>query len=461
MTIITTRSAAAMPSEANAILTETPYVSYSYAYPHKTAYRLFETPKLLREVWQPEKLDSLFLYMHVPFCEMRCGFCNLFTTINPQLAIETAYLDALEQEARQVWTALNEAASEKPKFARFAIGGGTPTYLTVPELNRLFNLAENLYGLDLAAIPISVETSPQTATAERLEFLRQRSVDRISIGVQSFNEAEVRSVGRSQRTSEVVAALERIKASNFPILNIDLIYGLPCQDVKSWLASLKFALKFAPEELYLYPLYNRPLTGIGRQNKSWSDLRLECYRAGREFLLDAGYEQISMRMFRVKNSIEVSGPVYCCQEDGMVGLGCGARSYTRSTHYSSEYAVSASGVRAILGDYIKRFSDSEMKTEALANYGFELDSEEQRCRFVIQSLLQIEGLSFGDYQQRFNSHVLTDLPQLQELINLDLAYIHKEQFLYLTAGGLERSDAIGPWLYSSRVRQLMNDYKLS
>ncbi len=334
-----------MPLEQ--MLHETPYAAYTYSYPHKTAYRMLDPPVRLRDLWAAERRDALFLYLHVPFCEMRCGFCNLFTTANPKVDFEVAYLQTLQRQATRVREALGPAA-----FARMAIGGGTPTYLDPAGLHLLFDIAERILGANPTRIPVSVETSPGTADVEKLQVLRERGADRISIGVQSFVDAEVAAVGRAQKRQVVEQALDRIREAGFPTLNIDLMYGLPGQTVKSWLASLRTALQFAPEELYLYPLYVRPLTGMGRQGKTWDDIRLACYRAGRALLLDAGYTQVSMRMFRASHAPAQDGPVYCCQEDGMVGLGCGARSYTRGLHYSSEYAVGASGVRAILRDYV-------------------------------------------------------------------------------------------------------------
>jgi oxygen-independent coproporphyrinogen-3 oxidase len=430
----------------------TPYVSYTYAYPHKTVYRKLETPIALHELWATQQVEALFLYLHIPFCEMRCGFCNLFTTANPQLDIVTAYLDTLERQAKLVRNAVPGA-----KFARFALGGGTPTFLTSPELERVLNMAENLYGIDLQAIPASVETSPGTAELEKLKLLRERGIDRISIGVQSFGETEVHAVGRAQKTKEVETALNRIKSLDFPTLNIDLIYGLPEQSVASWLTSLQRALEFTPQELYLYPLYKRPLTGIDRKNIEWAeDKRLECYRAGRTLLLEVGYEQVSMRMFRLKaNQAAKDGPLYCCQEDGMVGLGCGARSYTQALHYSSEYAVSAPSVKAILADYVAR-PDQDFEQ---ANFGVWLDQTEQRRRYIIQSLLQNEGLSIEAYKLRFGSNIWQDLPALAELLEFGLV-IQDQAWLKPTPAGLEHSDMLGPWLYSQTVNHLMESYEL-
>jgi oxygen-independent coproporphyrinogen III oxidase len=436
------------------LLRQTPYAAYSYSYPHKTAYRRLSPAVSLDEVWAAERRDALFLYLHVPFCEMRCGFCNLFTTANPQAGLESAYLAALERQAMRVRESLGEAS-----FARMAVGGGTPTYLDVRGLNTLFDLAERVFGVDTRRVPVSVETSPLTATDEKLRLLRERGASRVSIGVQSFDEAEVRAVGRSQKTADVLRALERIRAFGFPALNVDLMYGLPGQSVASWLGSLRRALAFAPEEIYLYPLYVRPLTGLGESEKLMSraadDIRLQCYREGRALLVGAGYRQVSMRMFQAGGAKAEGGPAYCCQTDGMVGLGCGARSYTRALHYSGEYAVGAGGVRAIIADYVNK-PDVAF---AFADYGYKLDAADQRRRFVIQSLLQAEGLSLAAYRDRFGTESADDLPELNELPNHGLA-IQDGDSLRLTEAGVEKSDAIGPWLYSAKARGLMEAYEL-
>jgi oxygen-independent coproporphyrinogen III oxidase len=433
------------------------YAGYAYAYPHKTAYRALKPPVALRDVWAAERRDALFLYLHTPFCEMRCGFCNLFTTANPPPGFAQDYLAALRRQAERTREALGPAT-----FARLAVGGGTPTYLDEASLESLFDVAERTFGVDSQKIPVSVETSPFTAEAGKMRLLRERGVDRVSIGVQSFIEAEVKAVGRSQKTAVVEQAIDRIRGIGFPTLNIDLIYGLPGQTTGSWLESLRAALRFKPEELYIYPLYVRPLTGLGRRGqKAEDDLRPACYRAGRELLLESGYRQVSMRMFQAAQAPTAGGPAYCCQNDGMVGLGCGARSYTRALHYSGEYAVGATGVREILAAYFAKAACMVKTDDAFdfVDYGFRLDGAEQRRRFVIQSLLQVEGMDFDAYRARFGSEAMDDLPELARLEDHGLA-TRDDARLRLTEEGLEMSDVIGPALYSARVRRLMKSYQL-
>lgn len=139
----------------------------------------------------------------------------------------------------------------------------------------------------------------------------------------------------------------------------------------------------------------------------------------------------------------------------MVGLACGARSYTEHLHYSTEWAVSPAAVDRLIDAYIAR-SDRSL---AHADHGIHLDGEDRRRRHVILSLLQAEGLDLAYYRERFASSPLDDLPELSELEPAGLVR-QTDGRLVLTEAGLERSDLIGPWLHSSRVQHLIDTYQL-
>lgn len=432
------------------VLEGSPYQSYVYGYPHKTAYRPFSRPIPLRQLWAAEPQHALSLYLHIPFCEYRCGFCNLFTRANPTADWPGRYLKMLREEAKQIREAIPAA-----KFARIAIGGGTPTYLNEAELEDLFGILDEVLDAPTQSVPLSCEASPATLSRTKLELLKSRGVDRLSLGVQAFDESSSRSLGRPQKRFEIEQALALITELKFPVLNLDLIYGGESQSLPQWRKTIREALAWNPEEIYLYPLYVRPLTGLGRRDHQWDDQRLSAYRIGRDMLLKAGYTQISMRMFRLSSAPSLEGPVYCCQEDGMIGLGCGARSYTSVVHYSNEYAVGRAGIDAILSGYVQR----ESGWFAEAHYGDQLPAEDQRRRYLLLSLLQREGISRASYRSRFGEDVVEQFPQLLELEAAELAARTAERIV-LTPRGLELSDAIGPWFYSDRVRTLMGQYQL-
>jgi oxygen-independent coproporphyrinogen-3 oxidase len=430
------------------VLDGPPLVAYTYSYPHKTAHRPLDRPVLLRDLWAAEDRRSLFLYLHVPFCEHRCGYCNLFSLSGAKNVLVSRYLDAIARQADRVCAAMDGA-----RFARLAIGGGTPTLLDLAELERLLMAAAKIMGASTIAVPASVEVSPSTAASDKLARLRRFGVSRLSIGVQTFNSQEAIELGRPQPRKLVEEALQAIRDIDFPVLNVDLMYGIPGQTTESWQESLRATLAWRPEEVFLYPLYVRPLTGLAGQPSRQEDWRAEAYLLGREALLDRGYVQRSMRMFRAPHAPPQESPPYRCQEDGTIGLGCGARSYTRALHYSTPFAVAQRQVRETIEWYAARTADSF----DWADHGFRLNDEDQRRRYVLLSLLECQGLARAAYVARFGSDSMADLPELQTLAQHGLIEADSDR-LRLTPRGLARSDAIGPWLYSAKVRQLMEAY---
>lgn len=138
----------------------------------------------------------------------------------------------------------------------------------------------------------------------------------------------------------------------------------------------------------------------------------------------------------------------------MVGLGCGARSYTRSLHYALDYAVRPKSVKGIIADYLAHTRDELAHTE----HGFALDEDEQKRRYLLQSILNSEGLDAGRYAERFGTDPADDFPDLRTFAGLDLLAFDDGRWIP-TALGLERSDALGPWFFSDRVRGLMGVYE--
>jgi oxygen-independent coproporphyrinogen III oxidase len=419
------------------------YQDYAYGYPHKTAYRGLTPPVPLRAIWADEPKDRLFLYVHLPFCEMRCGFCNLFTTANAPEDRINAYLAALSREMTAVRDEIGPA-----RIVQMAIGGGTPTLLGAAALDRLFDAVARQFDAAPSAVPTGIETSPDTATPETIRLLSARGIDRISIGVQSFIEAETRAMGRPQKPQTVRAALDTIRAETFNRLNIDLIYGAENQTAASFGASIREALRWAPEEIYLYPLYVRRGTGLDGKADVADEHRRQLYRAGRDLLLEVGYVQNSMRAFRLPAT--TGAAEFSCQEDGVIGLGAGARSYTATHHYATDYAVSRKGVLGILDDYAGRDSD----TFRAAHHGMAIAPDERARRFVLKSILRTDGLDGARFAALFGEDVRAAFPVLVQLFEAQML-ADGGSVIRPTAVGLEQSDAIPPLFYSGDVRARM------
>jgi len=426
----------------SALLARDPYQAYTYSYPHKTAYRALTPPVDLRRAWQAEDRHALFLYVHVPFCEQRCGFCNLFTQAQPPDATTQAFLDTLERQAGRMADILAPAT-----FARMAVGGGTPSLLSPAGLRRLFDITR---GLGAGDVPCSLEVSPVYCDEDRVDVLRSARVRRVSMGVQSIFPAETAAVHRHQSPDAVRAGLGRLRSAGIPTVNADLMFGLPGQTADTVRASIDAVIEWGANELYLYPLYVRPLTTLARRGLAPGDTRPALYAAARDHLASLGWQRRSLRMFQAPGVNGSREPMYRCQSDGMVGLGPGARSYTRALHYATPFAVAQPAVRALVETWCQE-PDAAFD---VATWGITLDAVEQRRRWLILSVLE-HGVLRGDYRERFGADVLTDFPELEEAVALGLLTIESE-VLSLTARGVEHADVIGQWLYSPAVRDRMD-----
>ncbi len=426
-----------------------PFGGYCYAYPHKTAYRHFD-PVPLRQVWRDENRDALFLYLHVPFCTGRCGYCNLMSIPGAGAGLVQSYLSAMKRQMEAVRQNLHPFS-----IARMAVGGGTPSVLSPEQLDELFVMSRGILNADPQITAPSVELSPDTTTPERIAVLRENGVHRVSVGVQSFLFDELRALGRNQSPRQMDTALGLLCDAAFPVFNIDLIYGIPGQTVGSFLDSLQRALAVSPSELYLYPLYIRKLTGMAASGAAVSPLMQAMYRQARELLLEKGFQQVSLRHFRHSvGKVQKRLPEYSCQTDGMIGFGCGARSYTRYLHYSGEYAVDRRRIESIIETYCRK----SVRSFATVDYGVQMDEEERKRRFLLKSLLLCSGLDKDHYRREFGTEPETDFPQIRRLAQEGLARISPQR-ICLTGDGIELSDSIGPWLYSEKVRLLMENHQ--
>lgn len=414
------------------------YQNYMYSYPHKTAYRPFAAPVALAPYLSKLAGKDASLYFHIPFCQSKCGYCNLFSQQRCTPQRISAYLETMRRQAGQL-----SGLTKSLKFTSFAIGGGTPLILDAVQLNELFGIA-GLFGVHPDHVPTSVETSPDYADPKVLTTLINRGVERLSIGIQSFHAAELDGLKRHTSLAVVKQALENIKATGFPCFNIDLIYGIENQTVESFLSSVRMALDYQPDELFIYPLYVRPGTGI--KEKSAEHTCYEMYKVARELLLSEGFIQTSMRRFIKRNTKELE---FSCGDEVMLSCGSGGRSYLGNLHYATPYAVRQKAISKEIDRYIGTMDFTH------ATNGFILSAEETERRFIIKNLMYYRGLDVLEYERRFGKSL--DRILFRELIEEGLIK-EEESYLRLTDIGMSYSDSIGQLFISPEVRKQMVEY---
>ena len=414
------------------------YVSYMYSYPHKTAYRTLTPPVSLSPYLERLEGREASLYFHVPFCAHKCGYCNLFSQQCCDAERISLYLHTMRRQAEQL-----SVAAQGLKFTSFAVGGGTPLILDEGQLEELFCLAE-LFGVHPSRVFTSVETSPEYTQKSVLRQLRARGVERLSMGVQSFNETELKKLKRRPGLGTVVGALENIVEAGFPQFNLDLIYGIEGQTVESFMSSLNTALTYRPNELFIYPLYVRPGTRI--DVRSTDDIGYAIYKSARELLVGQGFVQTSMRRFVRRETTETE---FSCGDEVMLSCGAGGRSYLGNLHYATPYAVRQQAIADEIDHYIRT---TDFMTAA---NGFLLSTEEMQIRFIIKNLMYHRGVDLAEYEKRFGEK--PDRNLFREFT--DRGWIEETgRIVRLTEEGMAYSDYIGQAFISPVVRKLMSEY---
>lgn len=414
------------------------YVSYMYSYPHKTAYRTLTPPVSLSPYLERLEGREASLYFHIPFCAHKCGYCNLFSQQCCDAERISLYLHTMRRQAEQL-----SVAAQGLKFTSFAVGGGTPLILDEGQLEELFCLAE-LFGVHPSRVFTSVETSPEYTQKSVLRQLRARGVERLSMGVQSFNETELKKLKRRPGLGTVVGALENIVEAGFPQFNLDLIYGIEGQTVESFMRSLNTALTYRPNELFVYPLYVRPGTRI--DVRSTDDIGYAIYKSARELLVGQGFVQTSMRRFVRRETTETE---FSCGDEVMLSCGAGGRSYLGNLHYATPYAVRQQAIADEIDHYIRT---TDFMTAA---NGFLLSTEEMQIRFIIKNLMYHRGVDLAEYEKRFGEK--PDRNLFREFT--DRGWIEETgRIVRLTEEGMAYSDYIGQAFISPVVRKLMSEY---
>lgn len=191
--------------------------------------------------------DPLSLYVHVPFCTHLCAYCGCNVVVSRGFNRADPYLDDLDLEIDRV----AEGLGERRTAHQIHWGGGTPTFLDVPRLERLWASLTRRFTLAPDA-EVSIEINPVTTTLDQLKALRRLGFNRLSLGVQDLDPAVQTAIDRHQTEAQTIGALEAARGLGFESVNFDLIYGLPGQSTRSWARTLERVVQLAPDRLAIY-----------------------------------------------------------------------------------------------------------------------------------------------------------------------------------------------------------------
>ena len=233
------------------------------------------------------------LYIHIPFCLSKCPYCDFYSITS--ISAVPDFLNGLSKEIEMVRNRFDP-------FDTVYIGGGTPSLLNPEQLERiLMRIRENFHLISDAEI--TIEANPADLNQSFLESMREIGINRINIGVQSFDEKVLGFLGRRHSAMQALSAIEASRKAGFNNIGLDLIYGVPEQNVESWLDTLKQAIVFSPEHLSCYQLTLEAKTPLGIRCQAGEfsvpgeELQYEFFMKTSEFLRDAGYTHYEVSNF--------------------------------------------------------------------------------------------------------------------------------------------------------------------
>jgi oxygen-independent coproporphyrinogen III oxidase len=268
--------------------------------------------------------NALGLYVHIPFCVKKCGYCD-FASWAGQAELFAGYVGAVCREIED-WGCVEGAA-----WNSVFVGGGTPTCLPPELLERVLSACRRRASGGGVA-EVTTEANPGTVDLAYLGRLVRAGVNRLSLGVQSFDEAELSMLGRVHGACDAVRAVRNARDAGFGNVNLDLIYGLPRQGMEAWRRSLDMALELRPEHLSLYALSLEEHTPLWREVKAGrlsapdDDLAADMYSVAEDVLGDAGYDHYELSNWAARPQFRCKHNLKYWQMEPYVGVGASAHS---------------------------------------------------------------------------------------------------------------------------------------
>lgn len=257
------------------------------------------------------------LYIHLPFCKQKCNYCDFASFAGREFLIDD-YISALEKEA---------ASSSVKNFETLYIGGGTPSVLSLAQLERMSQIIQTCFGPIALFEESTLEANPESLSSEKLAFLKSVGFNRLSMGLQSFNDEELKMLGRVHDSATFLRSYEAARACGFENINVDLIAGLPGQTLESFLQSLRRLLSLKPEHLSVYGLQIEEGTPFFERGIICDQLLMRrMLEETRAVLTAAGYHHYEISNFALPGR-EAKHNTHYWNDGDYIGLGSAAASF--------------------------------------------------------------------------------------------------------------------------------------
>ncbi|MCZ7409567.1 radical SAM family heme chaperone HemW [Parvimonas micra] len=363
-------------------------------------------------------MKRLGLYIHIPFCDIICNYCD-FTAFQGANSKIKEYVEALKKE-------IELKGNKNFLIDSIFIGGGTPSFIDGKYIFEILEkVKENFTVLD--NIEISIETNPKTFDEKKLEYYKSAKINRVSIGVQSFNDKILKELGRNHNSKEAFDSIELVKKFDFDI-NLDLIFGYQSQIIEDVLYDLEMVKNINPEHISYYALIIEEKTKFkALQNVGKLDLLDEETERKMYHLIVKKLEEIGLNQYEVSNFAKVgkesvhNKKYWNCKE--YLGLGISAHSYLNDERFSNTVNLSK---------YIKELYNGNIPVD----FREKLDMPTKKFEYIIMNMRLKEGFLISDYNRLFESDFLEENKKAVKIglennvveINDDRIYFTKRGF---------------------------------
>ncbi len=317
-----------------------------------------------------------YLYLHVPFCNNICGYCDFVRTINNESLVDK-WLEALKIEI--------DSNNINPNLNTIYIGGGTPSCLSIDQLEKLFlYLSPYLSNVK----EYTIEINPESITIDKLELMKKYGINRISVGYQSNDDKMLSFLGRKHTYLDTVKAINNIKEVGINNISLDIIYGLPNQNMADLKSCIHDALILKPTHISLYSLQIEENSIFYKNGISNIDAELEAdmYEYIRNVLADNDYLQYEISNFSKYGYESIHNKAYWNYED-YYGISCGASGKENHRRYDKTNNIYSYIENPLERDYI------------------ELNREDEIFEYIMMGLRKVEGINIKSFYETFNINI--------------------------------------------------------
>ncbi len=365
------------------------------------------------------------LYIHIPFCLSKCPYCDFYSSTS--VSFISRFLDALFKEMEMYCNRFDP-------FDTVYIGGGTPSLLNLQQLERILKRIRENFSL-ISNPEITIETNPADLNRSFLESMREIGINRINIGIQSFNQKMLDFLGRRHSVKHAISAIEDTRKTGFHNIGLDLIYGVPAQDIDLWLDTLKQAVAFSPEHISCYQLTLEAKTPLGRRFQAGDflfpgeELQYEFFMKTSEFLEEAGYIHYEVSNFARGEEYASRHNQKYWDHSPFLGFGPSAHSFQGNQRWWNHRSVNQYVAVLNTGNF------PVQETETLT-------MEQLRLEALYLGLRTRKGICIQDFKNRYHYDLFSEKKKILAKLEEEGFISFQDGHLYPTQTGLAVADSL-------------------